>query len=42
MPTLAEAFRLLRRHRDKARTKHNTFARELEEICTVHAGKPLK
>ena len=41
VPSLAAAFRLLKKHREKARRQNNTFARELAEIC-AKAGKPLE
>ena len=42
IPSLAAAYSLVKRTRAKARTRHNTFASELEDICTKAAGKPLE
>ena len=39
IPSLKAVHKLIKKRR-KARTKSNTFAKELEEICRT-AGKPL-
>jgi hypothetical protein len=41
VPSLAHAFRVVKRVRSKARTQSNTFATELESIARA-AGKPLQ
>ena len=41
VPTLRSAYRIVKHAREKARTRSNTFAAELEEICRA-AGKPVQ